>query len=256
MLIPLSSALAWYEEGPWAKGIYVFSALLSGCCLFLAQSRAGLLAFFIELWVFAFLVKRRAMLIVAGTISGVALVAAIFATTVVALPDGSWYLKSKTSIPIKLDTGSIVHRLDIWAFMLPRIADHPVVGIGYGKETSKMLFGQVPEENIPPGHIAVRTHGTHNILFELALHVGLPGALLFIWLAVRLAKTVHAGFWQAIDIYDKSILLGVCVSLYGMAVRIMFDQMLVGTLAVQFWVLVAIAIVAAGSFRISVAQQA
>jgi len=256
LLIPLSSALAWYEEGPWAKGVYVFNALLAGCCLFLAQSRAGLLACFVELWIFALLVKRQSMLIAASIISGVTLVAAIFSVTVVTLPDGSWHLESQTSIRLKLDTRSIVHRLDIWSFMLPRIAEHPVVGIGYGKETSKMLFGQVPEENIPPGHAAVRTHGTHNILFELALHVGLPGAFLFMWLAVRLGKTVLAGFLQATDVFAKSVLLGVSVGLCGMAVRIMFDQMLVGTLAVQFWVFVAIAMIAAGSFRISVAQQA
>lgn len=255
MIIPLCCALAWYEERPMLKGVYVVSALLAMSCLLLTQSRAGLLSFFVELWTFAVLIRRRAMLIAAALITSVTLVAAMLVVDVVTSPDGTLHFESRTSVPLKLGTGSIVHRLDILAFMLPRIVEHPVVGIGYGKETSKMLFGQVPEEDLPPGHSPVRTHGTHNILLELSLHVGVPGALLFAWLAVCLVKSVLEGFRRATDLFAKSVLLGVGVGVCGMAVRIMFDQMLVGTMAVQFWVLVALAMLAAGSFKATAAQQ-
>jgi len=40
------------------------------------------------------------------------------------------------------------------------------------------------------------------------------------------------------------------VGMSGLAVRLMFDQMLVGVLAVEFWVLAASAMLAAGSYRL------
>jgi O-antigen ligase len=137
--------------------------------------------------------------------------------------------------------------LDIWTFAVERIAEHPLVGIGYGKETSKMLFGQVPEENLPSGHAPVRKHGTHNILLEVALLVGIPGLLLFVWLAVCIVRMVVGGFRLATDTFARATLLGLSVSVIGLAVRIQFDQMLVGTLAIQFWVLLAVAVLACGA---------
>jgi hypothetical protein len=41
---------------------------------------------------------------------------------------------------------------------------------------------------------------------------------------------------------SKALLLGVGVGGIGLIVRLLFDHMLVGTLAVQFWVLVALAV--------------
>ena len=42
----------------------------------------------------------------------------------------------------------------------------------------------------------------------------------------------------------KAMMLGVGVSIIGLAVRLFFDYMLVGTIALQFWVMVAMAIAA------------
>jgi len=63
---------------------------------------------------------------------------------------------------------------------------------------------------------------------------------LFIWLAVRLSETILTEFRQASDGFARSVLLGVGVGMCGLAVRLMFDQMVVGVLVVQFSVLAAI----------------
>jgi O-antigen ligase len=241
MLLPLSFAMAWYEQNPWARGLYATVTASATVCLLLTQSRAGLLAFVVELWACAWLVKQRAMWVLSGAVTA-ALAALMFSlVTVTMTPDGQVTLAARTSVPIKTSTDSFVHRMDIWAFMLERIAEHPILGIGYGKETSKLLFNQTPEQNVPAGHAPVRTHGTHNIMLELALLVGLPGMALFIWLVIRLGRMVVRGFHRATDVLPRAVLLGVSVGLIGLGVRLQFDQMLVGTLAVQFWVLVAVA---------------
>jgi len=138
--------------------------------------------------------------------------------------------------------------VNIWSFTLEQIPKHPFVGIGYGKESYRLVFDQKSEESLP-GHERVRNAGTHNIFLELALHVGLPGLLLFVWLAARIAKTTLAEFHRAADFWSKAVLLGVGVSVIGMIVRLMFDQMFVVTLALLFWILVAVAMLECGTAR-------
>ncbi len=246
MLIPLCFALTWYEERPWVKGFYVLGVLLATCCLFLTHSRAGLLVFLVELWAFVWLLRGRPMLVIAGAMTGLTLVAVPLLTQVVTTDDGHVQLAPRTTVPVNTRTTSFIHRLDIWAFLLPRVVEYPIVGIGYGKETAKMLFGQVPED-VPPGHSPVRKAGTHNILLEMALHTGLPGLGLFLWLAVALWRALIGGFRGATDARDKAIAIGVCVGFIGLGLRLQFDQLFVGTLAVQFWVLMALAVLAGGS---------
>jgi len=241
MLIPLCFALTWYEMTPWLKSLYAVSTMLATACLFLTQSRAGLVAFLAELWAFAWLLRKRALLIAAGVftlaaVGGVALLLAVLTS-----PGGEERINA-SPIPLKTSTTSFVHRIDIGQFTLSKIAEYPVLGIGYGKETYKKLFGVVPEKDLLPGHSPVREAGTHNILLEMALHVGLPGLALFLWLAVRLGHTLIEGLRQSTDPHAKAFLLAACVGLIGLGVRLQFDQLLVGTLAIQFWVLMAVAI--------------
>ncbi len=246
MLLPLLFSLAWYEERPWAKILCGSTALLSTCCLLLTQSRAGLVSFCVQLWACAWLLKQRAMVVLAGTVTALLLVVTVCLINVTKDDDGTVRFVPRVGVALKTSTDSFVHRIDIWTFMAARVAEHPIVGIGYGKETSKMLYGQVPED-VAPGHLPVRKHGTHNILLELMLHVGLPGLVLFVWLAMRLGRTIIGGFRLATDLWTKAVLLGASVSLIGLGVRLQFDQMLVGTLAVQLSILMALAMISHGS---------
>jgi O-antigen ligase len=246
MLIPLGFSLAWYEEQGWRKNVYILVTILATGCLFLTESRAGLLTFIVELWACAWLLRKRALLIAAGTFTCIAIAGVALLVAVMTTPDGKNAINA-SPIPLKTRTASFVHRIDIAMFSLERIAEHPILGIGYGKETYRMLFGGVPEKDLLPGHATVRDRGTHNILIEMALHVGLPGLALFLWLAVRLGRTLIEGYRHATDVHAKAFLLGASVALIGLGVRLQLDQMLVGTLAVQFWVLVALAMAARDS---------
>jgi O-antigen ligase len=240
MLIPLGFALAWHEGPGWTRNAWILATVAATGCLFLTESRAGLLTFIVELWACAWLLRTRAMLIAAGAFTAAAVAGVVLLVMVMATPDGADKI-SASPVPLKTATTSFVHRIDIAKFTFARIAEYPVLGIGYGKETYKKLFGDVPENDLPPGHAPVRIYGTHNILLETALHVGLPGLALFVWLAGRMGRTLIEGYRRAVGAHARAFLLGTGVALIGLGVRLQFDQLLVGSLAVQFWVLLAAA---------------
>jgi O-antigen ligase len=143
------------------------------------------------------------------------------------------------TIPMNKNVGSIIHRFDIWKFMLAEIQKHPVVGIGYGKDNFLLVYGQEPEE-VEPGHFRVKNAGAHNIVLYHALHVGIPGALLFVWLMVRAVKILWIGVQESSDRHSYGMAAAIFVAVVGGLIRFQFDLMLVGTLAVLFWVLLAI----------------
>ena len=142
----------------------------------------------------------------------------------------------------------MIHRFDIWWFTLSEIAKHWLVGIGYGSQSYLLLYGQ-DQEVVMPGHAAVMHAGTHNIFLYLALHVGLPGMLLFAWFVVRVVRRTSEEYRQAHDWLSKAVLVGSIVSVVGLMLRLQFDQMLVGSLAVLFWVLLGMAVLSYPSYN-------
>jgi len=139
--------------------------------------------------------------------------------------------------------------LDIWAFTLDEIGKHWLIGIGYGKDNFLHVYGQEQEMNVATGHAPVKKAGTHNILMYYALHVGIPGMLIFCWLyASILLRTIQES-QMAEQWLDRIILCGISGGIVGFATRLQFDQMFVGSLAVFFWVLVAFAVLSYASRR-------
>jgi O-antigen ligase len=153
-----------------------------------------------------------------------------------------------TSLPLKKGFASVIHRFDIWWFTLSEIAKHWLVGIGYGSQSYFLAYGQV-QEIVMPGHNPVTHAGTHNIFLYLALHIGLPGMLLFAWFFGRVVRRTSGEYRQAHDWLSKAVLVGSVVSVVGLIVRLQFDQMLVGSLAVLFWVLLAMAVLSYPSYN-------
>jgi hypothetical protein len=76
----------------------------------------------------------------------------------------------------------------------------------------------------------------------MALHVGLPGMVLFAWLYYSLIARTIREYRLASQWRQKAILAGSVGSLAGLLSRLQFDQMLIGSLAVLFWVLLAMAV--------------
>ncbi|MGQ0812570.1 MAG: O-antigen ligase family protein [Nitrospiraceae bacterium] len=241
LFTPVFLAFAYFEQATPSKMFYTVGGILASACLVLTQSRAGLLALFCELWILAWLLRRRFTLIVAAGFTVTFLLVALLFVRVETDANGNHYATVSANVPIRTSLGSVIHRFDIWAFTMTQIPQHIWIGIGYGKDNFKLVYGDEPEE-VRPGHAGVKNHGTHNILLYLALHVGLPGALLFVWLFVSLVRRLIQEFRQSERLIARGVLLGTAVGTCGLGVRLMFDQMFVGTLAIQFWVLVAAAV--------------
>jgi O-antigen ligase len=248
MVIPFGLALALGEGPPEVR---IGCALVVGMmtvCLLATQSRAGLVAFVAELWVMVWFIRSTYAKVVAGlvTVCVIAAVVLVFnASTTPATGPGN---DITSVLPIKKDVASVIHRFDIWWFTLSEIAKHWLVGIGYGNHSYSLLYGQ-DQEIVLPGHAAVTHSGTHNIFLYLALHVGIPGMLLFGWFVIRVVRKTSEEYRQAHDWLSKAVLMGSIVSVVGLMLRLQFDQMLVGSLAVLFWVLLAMAVLSYPSYN-------
>jgi len=248
LLVPLFLALA-YREGRTGLGLfYGCGSILAMTCLLMTRSRAGLVALFVELWVMAWLLKRRSAWMVAVGALVLFLTGALFLMRVDTDATGHIRIALRDGTPVRTNVSSVIHRFDIWAFSLSKIQEHWFVGIGYGKDNYKLVYGDEPEE-VQPGHHPVKAAGAHNIILALALHVGLVGMVLYLWLWGRLIRRLIQECPRTEDSTARAIVLGTTVGVIGLGVRLMFDQMLVGTLAVQFWVVVAIAVLHFDSHR-------
>lgn len=248
MVIPFGLAVA-LGEGP--SEIRAGGALIAGMmtvCLLATQSRAGLVALVGELWVMAWFIRSVFAKIVAALATVFVIAAVVIVFNANSTPVAGQTADITTSLPLKRGFASVIHRFDIWWFTLSEIARHWLVGIGYGSQSYFLLYGQV-QEVVMPGHNPVTHAGTHNIFLYLALHVGLPGMLLFAWFFVRVVLTTAGEYRQAHDWLSKAVLVGSIVSVAGLILRLQFDQMLVGSLAVLFWVLLAMAVLSYPSYN-------
>jgi O-antigen ligase len=248
MVIPFGLAVALGEGPPEIRSGGVLLVGLMTVCLIATQSRAGVVAFVAELWVIVWFIRSVSAKIVAAlaTVCVIAVVMVVFNASTIPVTGLSADITS--SIPIKKDVVSVIHRFDIWWFTLTEIAKHWLVGIGYGSHSYLLLYGQ-GQEVVMPGHAAITRSGTHNIFLYLALHVGLPGMLLFGWFFVRVLLRTSEEYRQAQDWLSKAVLVGSVVSVVGLILRLQFDQMLVGSLAMLFWVLLAMAVLSYPSYN-------
>lgn len=244
MVIPLCFALFIFEKSRHERRVALGVTVMATICLALTFSRAAFFALLSELSCLAWIVRRKTLLVAAALIG--LLIGAVTAGVIYY----GFLTVPGTDIPIRGgSTSSLVHRMDIWKYTLARIAEHPLVGLGYGKDSFNLVSGQSredvrSEEELAPGHIPILKAGTHNTFLDIAFGVGLPGLVLFLWLMQRIIAQALARFRHSEDPMTKAMMLGVGVSVIGLAVRLLFDHMLIGTLALQFWVMVAMAMAA------------
>jgi O-antigen ligase len=253
MVIPFGLAVALGEGPPEIRTGGALAVGLMTVCLLATQSRAGLVAFVAELWIIVWFIRSVSAKIVAALATVCVIAAAVVVFNASTIPAADLSADITSLIPVKKDFSSVFHRFDIWWFTLSEIAKHWLVGIGYGNQSYLLLYGQ-DQEVVMPGHAAITHAGTHNIFLYLALHVGLPGMVLFGWFFVLVVLRTSEEYRQAHDWLSKAVLVGSVVSVVGLILRLQFDQMLVGSLAVLFWVLLAMAVLSYPSYNRAATQ--
>jgi hypothetical protein len=248
MIIPFGLAVALGEGPSEIRAGGVLIAGMMTVCLLATQSRAGLVALVGECWVIAWFIRSVSAKIIAALATVCVIAVAVIVFTSNTIPVSGQTADTPTAFPLKMGFSSVIHRFDIWWFTLSEIAKNWLVGIGYGSQSYFLVYGQV-QEAVMPGHNPVTQAGTHNILLYLALHVGLPGMLIFVWFIVRVVRRTSEEYRQTHDWLSKAVLVGSVVSVVGLILRLQFDQMLIGSLAVLFWVLLAMAVLSYPSYN-------
>jgi O-antigen ligase len=232
MIIPIGFVLSLFEQRRAEKAVYFGATALNLLCLLLTFSRAGVLSLLTEIGIIVSLVRRKLLVVVS----------LVMITVIVLLlwvSQNNVHTVEGTALSRGLGYSSLLHRLEIWEFTTHKILQHPLLGVGYGKDNFQLVY-QESGEDVQPRHAPVLDAGTHNIVLDLALGAGIPAALLFVWLVWRIAAVALQQFQKSDSPLHRAISLAVGVSVIGMVVRLLFDQMLIGTLAIQFWVIVAI----------------
>jgi O-antigen ligase len=237
MLIPFSLSTALYENNRSGKMAAWAGTFLGAITELLTFSRAGLLALFLEVIGAVVIVRRRIALVFALAFIGcVVLGAGLFAK---AYPHGDWDIGLVSER--KFDTSNLVARLNIWKYGLGKIPEKPLTGFGYGKDNFYMVFGHETSKL----HVLLQHEmpaGTHNIFIDLAVGVGPIGLALFLGLLGALIAEAYRAIQNSADPFQRATSLGLLLLIIGTVFRNSFDHMLVGSLAVFFWVLVALAL--------------
>jgi len=141
----------------------------------------------------------------------------------------------------KLTGYNLEARFTIWRFGLAKLREHPLVGIGFGKDNFHLVT-QLESQKLESTATTAIPAGTHNTFLDIAVGSGIPALLGFVWL---LGAIVRAGFNQLRSVpgsFENALALTVITVVTGMAIRNFFDHMWVGALAVQFWVLVGLCV--------------
>ena len=234
MTIPICLAFMLFEQQSVERRVYTAATGLGMLCLLLTSSRAGLLALLAEVGVMISFVRRK-LILVAITVFCLAMLG--LQVLVV-----HYNVQAELGMPMGvrgLGERSLLHRFEIWQFTTKKILLHPLVGIGYGKDNFRLVYETSGEQ--PPAHyLPVLPAGTHNIFLDLALGAGIPAAIAFIWLLWRIVLTARQIYCKSESVFARAVALGVGAGVIGMAVLLSFDQMLIGTLAIQFWIWIAL----------------
>ena len=241
MLIPLSLSLALYTGERSSRIFYACIAAMAIVSLVFTFSRAGYLALIVELWVVAWLLRRKvfwriaafASLIILGGMTVIVVYDATYKGNIRVLPG--------TSIPLKFTASAVKHRMEIWQFAAESVREHPLVGIGFGKDNFRLVHAG-SAKSLQDKHVLEA--GTHNTFLDIALGTGIPGLVFFLWLMLRIGSRALRLFRRHEEGFCKAISMGAGVCVLGLSVRVFFDHMFIGTLAIMFWVLVSLALAA------------
>jgi hypothetical protein len=237
MLIPFALAMALKKGARAGAMVSGFSAFSGAVCQVLTFSRAGFVSLLAEALATAFIVRRRWVMIAA----------AVF---IVCMGTGAGLLyqfRSASGGPLgtiadrKFDAANLVARLNVWAYGLGRIPERPLTGFGYGKDNFYMVFGRETDTVHVPGRDEMPA-GTHNVFVDLAVGTGPVGLALFVWLLGVIGYCGYNTYRHAGSPFQGALSLGLLLALAGFVIRNSFDHMMVGSLAVLFWVLVALAL--------------
>jgi O-antigen ligase len=155
ILLLLSVLFLWLKKNPW----FLMSALFSVTVMMLAGTKGGMVASFVSLMMFFFLLKRPAQAFAVSFVFTV-----MFILCVAFTPLGKSLEKYSESGNATTLTG----RTNLWDAAWPEIKAHPIFGKGY--RSSRFLSEEVPGAFQEAGNM-------HNSFLEVMYNNGLAGLI-------------------------------------------------------------------------------
>jgi O-antigen ligase len=224
LILPLSLGLALSERP--LRGTWLFTAGLTGAGLWLAGSRAAMLAVVPIAIALALAGSRRLRSVAAVVVLLLAVGGLLVLPTTMARfapPDPT------RSLGVTLHS-----RLELSRAALKMFADHPLAGVGVGRfrlHVGNYIAQDLPEE--------IRHENAHNNVLQLLAELGLAGFLPLVWLVVAIARQA----WPALKSGASNRPLAGAVSgivAFGLTC-LSGHPLLIDVVAYAFWLVLGVA---------------
>ena len=203
MVLPLTISFFLLAQGMKKKGVYLFLIFLGGACLFLTNSRGGMVSFLIAASVLTFMAVRRKMLSVKGLM-------ALFMTGLLLSPLILLQLYKYISTRPEFSKA----RLEHWEVGLQLALINPVRGVGLNAST-------YVREKLLSGHGIIPDLPIHNYYLVILSETGVLGALLyfgfFVYIACQAFRLTRS---------DNPYILGLSLSIGVTLVSLSFHMLI------------------------------
>ncbi len=233
MGLPIIAVWALFTDHFKWRVVLVVTLLIATFALFVTYTRGAWIAVLVQACVLVFLKGSKVIkLLVAG------LVMVTLSTSF-----GAIIQSEQKNIPVESQStqveGDTMHlstlwcRIHIWELGIKDVIDRPILGWGYGTKTFARKYHDIHVPGCPP-----KLHNIHSTYGSFAFGAGIPALCFFMWILWRILRTLWIGFLNGPSEFHRMIGLGLFLMTMGIMIRISFDVMFVGMLAVLFWMLV------------------
>lgn len=205
-LAPLAAGMmfyGWRGQTRWLWRVVAAAAFVAlVVALFLGQSRSGLIGLVVALLALAFVPgpMLRARMSVLTLVVGVITLLEVLLVAGILNPEATRTVRAVRGV------GTVEQRVTIWDASLRMIGDHPLTGVGLDRFRSPAVRAEYPIEW--RGRVLNVPHA-HNAVLQIATDMGIPGALVFVWLNGTVVWMLWIG-WRDGD--DRARLIAVVVA--------------------------------------------
>lgn len=226
LVIPI---LIWWvvtHRAVWTRALGILTLVTAGLAQAASYTRAGWVAHFAQAVGFGFMAGRRRLVVwvLAGTI---------------AMGGGLFIVSEIGYQRDTVDSWTLSARVKTWRLGLHQVAQHPLVGVGYGNNTFVKVHATEIEADKDKDLAERVLPGLHSTFAMVLMGSGVPALILFLWIFVRIVSTLTREWWQSKTVEPQGLLVAVAVVTVGFATRNLFDYMFAGSLASLFWILMA-----------------
>ena len=225
-MISIAGGLCCTAKGKKSRLLWCGLILIFGTCLVLTYSRGAWISLLVVIVVYGLLYDRKAFLLLA-------------LLPLVVLFNHDVMMERLLSIVNPTDTSAGL-RWALWESTLAMIADHPLLGVGWG--AYRLVY---PEYDFYVNNASTIIFHAHNMYLSIAAEIGIPGLLAFLYVMYGHAYKAWQLFKKPIAPWLNGVLLGLVAATAALTVSGFTDYILFNIeLSMLFWLLNAVIILA------------